>query len=246
MAIVVEGTYTSTSVKTTTSSIGVIDVTQSLTNAAFYVFLSHHQKSSGGGKYATKVMFQSGDLGDQQSLINVGREEYVEEIVEIWRLLAPRGDVLPSSCQITWVDNNANWDGSCHAAVVLSGIDQDTPDDGWNANSGTGTSSPLDVPTTIGDLCYAINSVDSYVSVEAGDGTQQWTLIADQNYSKGVSHIADDTTTNFLFTIAESHDWAIAGISINPFVEPPPSIVQVPNESLINRKINNKVNGLIS
>ena len=212
MVITVEGTYTSTSVKTITSDITSVTIPAGL-NRAIYIFLSHHQKAPNTGKYATGVMYDPALL--QQSFELVGREEHNEEVVEIWRLLSP-SVASNKIIRITWVDNNANWDGSCHAAVVLSGVDPDTPNGPFERWSSTSTSGAVTIsPTSIGDLCYGVISVDNQDPTEAGDGTSQWNLHNDMSYGDGVSYTSTDTSTDFLFNFTNA-DFAIAGISINP------------------------------
>lgn len=209
MAITVEGTYTSTSSKTTISTITNVFV--SGTNMVIYVFLSHHQKSASGGKLATNVIWKY--LFAEQEFERIGYEEYNEEIVEIWRLIGPTFSP-DSDIGIIWDGNNANWDGSCHAAIVLSNVDQVTPDDGFNSSSATSTSPYLNIATTVGDLCYGVVSVDDVDPTENGDGTSQWNLHNDMNYGDGVSYVSTDGNTNFDW-IQISADWATAGISIN-------------------------------
>lgn len=219
MAITVEGTYTSTSVKTTESIITLM-VVPNEANLAIYVFLSHHQKTASGGKYATGVSWTEG-LGDPEPMTLVGRKEYNEEVVEIWRILDPT--VGNGVVTITWDGNNANWDGSCHAAVVMSGVCQTTPDKGFVSNSQTTGIPSLDVPTISGDLCYGVISCDNQDPTENGDGTSQWNLTNDMSYGDGVSYISTDTVTNFSYSVTIC-DWAFAGISLNEAATPDPRI----------------------
>lgn len=240
MAITVEGTYTSTSVKTTISYINSV-VVPSESNRILYVFISQHQKSANAGKYATGVVWDP--ITIQESLELVGTEEYNEEVVSIWRKVAPTAGT--SSIEITWVDNNANWDGSCHAAVVFSGVDQTTPDDGWNSSSGTGLVSQLIFASTSGDLAYWVNSFDDIDPGAPGGGpASQWDLVNDQNYGNGASIVSDGGLKSCNWTVGSAADYAIAGVSLNPYIEAGP--FNVLQGKLINRKINPYINERIN
>jgi hypothetical protein len=206
MTITVEGTYTSTSVKVLTSVISAVTIPP---DAVVYVFLSHHQKTANGGKFCDVVTWNITEYFDL-----IGREEYNEEVVEIWRIINPTPDTL--AITVNWVSSQACWDGSCQAAVVLSGVDQDTPDDGFVSNSLSFNVATLNIPTIVGDLCYGVLSSDNNDPTENGNGTSQWNLTNDLCYGDGVSYTSSDTETNFSYDQGISADWAFAGISINP------------------------------
>lgn len=211
MPIVVEGTYTSTDERSSWSSIPNVVIPAS-SDRVLYVFLTHKQNTTAGGKFAVSVRWDSG--GANEWLTRIGLVEQAKSVCEIWRFVAPTAktaDVL-----IAWGDDHANRSGSVHAAVITSGVHQVTPDINVNTSKGSGSSSSLSITTVPGHLCYG--AVETVVAItENGEGTEQWNRNSSgASRGAGVSFVAVDTQTDFAFSFSSGNTWSMAGLSIVP------------------------------
>ncbi len=241
MTITIENTYTQTGKKLISSQIQLCNI-PSVANSVCYMFISRNQKTASAGKTVTSVHWDEGGVDELFSKVGVGMRENNKSIVDIWVLVNPTPGT--HNFIIYYQDNNANWNGMVQTVVILSNVDQETPDDGWEGNSGFGTTLNKTVITDIGDLCYGVFE-HLETMTETGDGDEQWNnQSGGSSDGAGVNYVSTDALTNFIFTTGVSQDWTAAGISINEYVEP--SVTEGQNEKQINRLINARINDRIN
>ncbi|MCP6718037.1 MAG: hypothetical protein KJI70_00615 [Patescibacteria group bacterium] len=211
-AITVESTTTSFDKKSLSSTITSVDATA---GTAIYVFISAMQKST--GKFASSVVWDAATANEPLSL--VGEAQNGKATVHIYKKISPTQK--SATVTITWDDNNSNWNGSVHTAVVFSSIDTTTPDDGWNSNFGSGLAANIPIPTTSGDLVYdVVSAANSTTLTESGDGAQQWNDSTNNCDGAGSSVTANDAQSDMAWTLGLGVDWIEAGVSLNPVPTP--------------------------
>jgi hypothetical protein len=200
---------TSVAKKTTSSTITSVVVS---TGDALYVVLDHNQKTGGAGKYASTVVWDVATANESLALVGTGQAQNGKACVEIWKLAAPTAKT--ATVTITWVDNNANWNGDVSTAIVVSGHDTGTPDDGWNTNSGTGTAATIAIATESGDFTVGSASSTIQALTENGDGTEQWNDSTNACKGAGSDFTAVDAQSDHSWSLT-SAEWVTAGININ-------------------------------
>ncbi|KKL96539.1 hypothetical protein LCGC14_1843470, partial [marine sediment metagenome] len=212
-SITVENSYTATNKKMTSWTVSSVVVPVS-SDAAIYVMIGCVTKNNGDAK------FVSGITWNLAPFTMVGEYQNVQATVAIWKLLlGDFGSGLTRDLIVTFDDNNADWEGFHMAVEVLSGVDQTTPDDGWETPStGSGTSATHDVTTQSGDLNYGVVTIDGASSLtENGDGTELSTGTGSGNHrASTVKFTANDSTTSFSYGIGATEPWIFGGVSINP------------------------------
>ena len=211
MAIIVENEYSAVvSKKSTSHSIASIVVPTS-TNRAIYVLVGTSQKLPNASKYVTGVNWNT-----SESFTKIGEAQNGKVTVAVWRLLAPTEGTF--SIDVTYVDNNATWNGSSIGVQVLSNVNQTTPEDSWEAPStGASTTPAHTVTSSSGD--YVVDIVSSLSATgtltESGAGTLIWT---DNTNTAGFGSADLQTTGNaaMAWTISVTTDWIHGGVSVNP------------------------------
>jgi hypothetical protein len=209
MAIVIENSYsTSVASKSTTGTLTNVVVPTSA-NRAIYVFTSATQKSDNGSAYATGVTFNG-----TENFTLVGQIQFNKSVAEIWKLIAPTETT--ANVVVSWADDKGTSGGAAIGCYVLSNVDQITPDDGFNSNTGNGTSMTISIPTSANDLTIDVLSYKKSDTVtEAGDGTEQWN-IPNSNVTGASSYFtAVDSQSDHGWTTTAAEDWTEAGVSIN-------------------------------
>jgi len=240
MPIVVEGTYTSTSKK---KEFVMINITiPDKENLALFIFISHRQQTSGTTKLPANVVWDFPGVKQYATLLEWG--ETAKSMAEIYRLANP----TPKSAglRIKFDGQQSNWNGAVHTVVVLSGVDQNSPEWNLGVSGGTGGTSVLTLETCEGALNYGVIEAAAPLT-EGGDGTEQWNANSPGvSQGAGVSYIATNDETNLVFTHS-STSWTFCGLSIRKYIEPTPGdpdIVDIANHIEDIVKIENHIHDI--
>jgi hypothetical protein len=151
-----------------------------------------------------------------QNLVYVGaRAQDDDSRVEIWKLVNP--PVTTSDVRITF--NESVQRGAGAGVMTFTGVDQASPHDVFQSNTGDSGLATLTVTSETNDLAFAVAAAeqqDSAMSISLGD--QRWNFKANGNnkLAGAGATLAGATSTNFRWNLGDSDDWVVAGLSINP------------------------------
>ena len=186
------------------------------TGEVIYLVLSASQKSGGASKFATGATFNG---SENFVKVGTGQTQNDKAIVEIWKLTSP--SATTANVVVSWPDNNATWNGAIIGCYVLAGVDNTTPDDGYQSNTGTGYTTTLAITTSSGDMTFSVSThLDGRdATYDVGGGGEQakvWGTGQDNMAGASGNFEADDSSATHAWQLFYSTPWSIAGVSINP------------------------------
>lgn len=210
VSIDIEDKVTATIKKQT--SLTIPSVAVSGTNVVLYVFGSAKTKSTGAGNQEpNSVVWDSG--GVNEAFTQVGFSNTNKMATWIYRLVAPTAKT--ADITISDASNNWNWDGCVATALVLSGVHQTTPDDGYNSNDGTSGAASVSITSETDDMVFDVVSVDQQTPTVDDSQTEQWNSASSGDLRDAGSSEAGATSISMDWTFT-STIWGISGININP------------------------------
>ncbi|KKM90173.1 hypothetical protein LCGC14_1241290, partial [marine sediment metagenome] len=212
-SIVIEDKETVEGRRETSLTISNVDI--SGTNVVLYVFGSAKTKTGNqaGNQEPNSVVWDSGGA-NEEAFTQVGFYNPSNKMATwIYRLKDPQGTT--SAITISDTSNQWTWSGAVATALVLSGVNQATPDDGYNNNYGTSGAATVSIASGTGDTVFDVVSVNSETPTVDGTQTEQWNTPSSGNVVGAGSNEAGDTSVSMDWTFA-SAVWGISGININP------------------------------
>lgn len=151
-----------------------------------------------------------------QNLTYVGaRIQDNDSRVEIWKLVNP--PVTTSDVRISFDGSVQNGAGA--GVMTFTGVDQSSPHDVFQSNSGESGRATLTVSSETNDLVFAVVAAEEQdVSMSISLGDQRWNYKPNGRgkLTGAGATLAGATSTNFRWNLGDSDDWATAGVSINP------------------------------
>ncbi len=163
------------------------------------------------------------------SLTLVGIEASNDARIEVWSLVAP--DVGTFNVDVVF---NSPSDGNTAAVMTFTGVDQSTPLGTFASDSGNGTSGSATVTSAVGELVYAVISVDEntdYDLIPDGSQDEEWDLFAPE-VNGGGSTLAGAASVNMGWSWPATPDrYAIGAVAIKPIASALP-VVSLPGGAL--------------
>ena len=151
-----------------------------------------------------------------QNLTYVGaRIQDNDSRVEIWKLVNP--PVTTSDVRISFDGSVQNGAGA--GVMTFTGVDQSSPHDVFQSNSGESGRATLTVSSETNDLVFAVAAAeeqDSSMSISLGDQKWNYRPNGRGKLTGAGATLAGAMSTNFRWNLGDSDDWATAGVSINP------------------------------
>ena len=205
------------------SAIAIDNTSSDLINGGSSLNVSHTTGSGSDRFMLVGISLWNADLEtvtgvtySGQNLTYVGaRIQDNDSRVEIWKLVNP--PVTTSDVRISFDGSVQNGAGA--GVMTFTGVDQSTPHEVFQSNSGESGQATLTVTSETNDLVFAVAAAeeqDSSMSISLGDQRWNYRPNGRGKLTGAGATLAGATSTNFRWNLGDSDDWATAGVSINP------------------------------
>lgn len=162
--------------KRVSGDLDIADIIVQNGSEALYAFFSAVKRANGSAGVNTVTWDPGGADG---VFANLGEHTRVggEESVEIWKLIGPTPEATPGKIvRFNFSTTDTTWDGGVIGVMSLSGVNQTTPDDGYNSADGVSGESSVTVSSETDDLVLDCTAWGAGTITVGGGQTPRWNV----------------------------------------------------------------------